>query len=189
MSLPHWVKGIAAALALTAMACASDSIAPGKDQPEASLQNYRLGPGDQLRIAVFGEERLTGQFQIGPDGSIAYPLVGEVAAQGKTLPEFIANLTTVLQSGYVRQPRVNAEVVTYRPFFILGEVGSPGTYAYSPGLTVPNAVATAGGFSDRANTRHVFIKHPEENAEHEYELTSTTAVLPGDTVRIPERRF
>jgi polysaccharide export outer membrane protein len=71
----------------------------------------------------------------------------------------------------------------------LGEVQDPGTYPYSAGLNVMNAVATAGGFSYRAETRRVFIKHADEIAEREYALTSTTPVLPGDTVRIAERRF
>jgi polysaccharide export outer membrane protein len=153
------------------------------------LQEYRLGPGDQLRISVFGEPNLSGEFLVSPSGSISYPLVGEVPAQGKTVNEFSAALADVLRNGYVRQPNISVEVASYRPFFILGEVGAPGTYPYAAGLTVMNAVATAGGFTYRADLRRVYIKHAEEAGERLYELTSTTPIMPGDTVRIPERRF
>lgn len=170
-------------------ACASGSIAPGSTGTEPVLQDYRLGPGDVVRIAVFGEERLSGQFQVGATGAIAYPLVGDVPAQGKTIPEFVSSLTQVLQEGYMREPRITVEVVTYRPFYLMGEIGSPGTYPYTPGMTVINAIAAAGGFTYRATTRRVFIKHSDEPSEREYRLTGTTLVRPGDTVRIPERRF
>jgi polysaccharide export outer membrane protein len=164
-------------------------MAAGDPQDEVQVQEYRLGPGDQLRIVVFGEESLSGQFLVGPTGSVSYPLVGEVSATGKTVNEFAVALADVLRGGYVRQPNVTVEVASYRPFFILGEVGAPGTYPYAAGLTVMNAVATAGGFTYRADTGRVYIKHPNEMAERLYRLTSTTPIQPGDTVRIPERRF
>lgn len=161
-----------------------------KEMPaEATNQEYRLGPGDQLRITVFGEADLTGHFVVGAHGTISYPLVGDLAVAGKTVPEFVEMLTSVLQHGYVRQPNVSAEVENYRPFYILGEVQHPGTYPFSANLTVMDAVATAQGFTYRADTHRVFIKHAEEDEEKIYQLTSRTRVQPGDTVRIPERRF
>jgi polysaccharide export outer membrane protein len=159
---------------------------------EAPLQQvgaeYRLGAGDQLRVIVFGETDLTGQFVVGSQGSISYPLVGEVRAAGLTLAEFSVQLQEEL-STYIRNPNVSVEVANYRPFFILGEVQRPGTYPYSANLTVHNAVATAGGFTYRANRRRVFIKHASDLEEQEYVLTSSTPVMPGDTVRVAERRF
>ncbi len=169
--------------------CASGAIEEGEAGPaNVSLTEYRLGPGDRLRINVFGEPNLTGEFVIAPNGEIAYPLVGQFAAQDKTLAEFTDGLRVALQR-YVLQPNISVEILNYRPFYILGEVGTPGTYPFTAGLTVMNAVATAGGFSYRADTRRVFIKHMNDLGEREYRLTSTTPVLPGDTVRIPERRF
>lgn len=182
-------RGVVALSVLLLGACTSSSIAPGNPNTESVLQDYRLGPGDVVRIAVFGEERLSGQFQVGATGAISYPLVGDVPAQGKTIPEFVSLLTQVLQEGYMREPRITVEVTTYRPFYLLGEIGSPGTYPYTPGMTVINAIAAAGGFTYRATTRRVFIKHADEPSEREYRLTGTTLVRPGDTVRIPERRF
>jgi protein involved in polysaccharide export with SLBB domain len=150
--------------------------------------DYRLGAGDQLRITVFNEPELTGQYVVGSSGTIAYPLVGSIEAAGTTVPEFTEALQTALQT-YVRSPSVSVEVTNYRPFFILGEVQRPGTYPYSANLTVLNAVATAGGFTYRANERRVFIRHANGTEEREYDLTVATPVLPGDTVRIGERLF
>lgn len=173
-------------LASAASACAS-TIPTGDSGVEVSA--YRLGPGDQLRISVFGEPDLTGQYLINPQGEIAFPLVGNVTAQGKTITELTAAIRSRLEEGFVRQANVNIEVLTYRPFFILGEVRTPGTYPYSANLTVLNAVATAQGFTYRADRRRVYIKHAWEDQERVYPLTTTTPVQPGDTVRIGERLF
>src|SRR5690606_1743842 len=116
------------------------------------------------------------------------PLVGTVQASGLTLSEFSLILQEAL-SEYIRQPNVSVEVANYRPFFILGEVQRPGTYPYSANLTVLNAVATAGGFTYRANQGRVYIRHANEPQERAYELTIATPVLPGDTIRIGERLF
>jgi polysaccharide export outer membrane protein len=156
---------------------------------KGALAEYKLGPGDKLKIAVFDEPDLTGEFVITSTGTIAYPLVGEIPAQDMTVQEFSAALQAILRKGYVKQPKVTTEVMNYRPFFILGEVNSPGTFPYSANLTVMNAVATAGGFTFRADTRRVYIKRVSEVSEQQYPLTSATVVEPGDTVRIPERRF
>ena len=154
----------------------------------AERAEYRLGAGDELRITVFGEAELTGQFRVGSQGTIAYPLVGDVAAAGLTVGEFTTSLQQALLT-YIRTPNVSVQVTNYRPFYILGEVQRPGTYEYSTDLTVLNAVATAGGFTYRANRRRVYIRRANETDERDYPLTIATPVLPGDTVRIGERLF
>lgn len=190
-SLAFGLAGLLGAGALGG--CASDA-PPAElevqesDAVELDAAEYQLGTGDQLRVIVFGEDDLSGAFVVGSQGIVAFPLVGEVQAAGLTVLEFTNTLQTRL-ARYIRQPIVSVEVTNYRPFFILGEVQRPGTYPYSARLTVQNAVATAGGFTYRANMRRVFIKHANELEETEYLLTSTTPVLPGDTVRIAERRF
>ncbi len=167
---------------------ASCGTIPSTPSNEAAPSEYQLGPGDQLRVTVFGEADLTGSYIVGSQGSISYPLVGEVHAAGLTIPQFTAALQHALEA-YVRQPNVSVEVANYRPFFILGEVQHPGTYPYSANLTVLNAVATAGGFTYRANEGRVFIRHANEQVEHSYPISIATPVLPGDTVRIGERFF
>jgi polysaccharide export outer membrane protein len=150
---------------------------------------YRLGPTDKVRVMVFGEEQLTGEFVVASNGTISYPLLGEVRAQGLTPRELQLALETRLAEGYLRTPRVAIEVLTYRPFYILGEVNKPGEYPYSAGLTVLKAVATAQGFTYRANKRKVFVRRAGETAEQKLGLTGSTTVQPGDTIRIAERYF
>jgi len=192
MSPPIWHtrRTLLHALAFGAGAglLAGCSTIPRTPDDVAQPTEYRLGPGDQLRITVFNEQDLTGQYVVGSQGGISYPLVGEVQAAGLTVAEFTDSLRTALQA-FLRQPNVSVEVANYRPFFILGEVQRPGTYPYSASLTVLNAVATAGGFTYRANRSRVFIRHANEPEEHAYPLTIATPVLPGDTVRIGERLF
>ncbi|MBL4596800.1 MAG: polysaccharide export protein [Robiginitomaculum sp.] len=151
--------------------------------------DYRLGSGDQLRIIVFGEEDLSGEFVVNGSGQVSLPLVGEVDAAGKTVRELQLGIATRLREGYLTDPRVSAEVLNFRPFYILGEVTAPGEYPYLSGLTVMNAVATAEGFTYRADTRKVFIKRAGAVGEQVYNLTTETPVQPGDTIRIAERFF
>jgi protein involved in polysaccharide export with SLBB domain len=153
-------------------------------------QGYRLGAGDKVRIIVFGEDSLTGEYLVpGGTGKIAFPLVGDVAAGGKTVSELQAELEDALRDGFLKQPRVSIEVLEYRPFFILGEVMKPGEYPYTNGLTVLNAVATANGFTYRADTRKVYIRRANSTQEQQFQLTTSTPVEPGDTIRIGERFF
>lgn len=184
----HTRRSLLNLLALGAAGGALGACATSSGVTLAQPAEYRLGSGDQLRITVFGEEELTGQFLVGSQGTIAYPLVGDVRAAGLTLLEFTEALQTSLQQ-YLRAPNVTVEVANYRPFFILGEVQRPGTYPYSANLTVFNAVATAGGFTPRANRSRIFIRHAGDAEEHAFPLDITTPVLPGDTVRVGERFF
>lgn len=161
----------------------------GGERAAFKAADYALGPGDELRVTVFGEEELSGELGVDSSGQISMPLVGEVPAEGLSVAALREAVTARLADGYLRDPRVSIEVVNYRPFYILGEVGSPGEYNYQSGLTVLNAVATAGGFTYRANKRHVFIQSEGEAQEIRYDLTSTTPVRPGDQIRIGERLF
>ncbi len=174
---------------VSACAAGAPAIAEGSVDPLPQTTEYRLGPGDKLRVSVFNREELTGEFTVGTQGRISYPLVGEVNAAGQTIPEFTTQLTERLRNGYVRDPIVSVEVAEYRPFYILGEVNNPGAYPYSPGMTVMGAVATAGGFTYRANSRRVYVQRPGETGEQSRPLTSSTMIQPGETVRIPERLF
>ncbi|MBV5262133.1 polysaccharide export protein [Synechococcus moorigangaii CMS01] len=160
---------------------------PSEEQREQS--EYRLGSGDRLRVIVFGEDTLSGEYTVDGSGAVSLPLIGEVTAGGLTLREFQRAVEASLSDGYLNDPRVSAEVMNFRPFYIMGEVREPGEYPFTSGLTVVNAVATAGGFTYRANTRRVFIKRAGSALEVEYPLTVNTPVQPGDTIRVAERFF
>ena len=150
---------------------------------------YHLGSGDKVRIITFGEGALTGEFVVSGAGTISLPLIGDIRALGLTTGELQINIQNALKNGFLTDPKVNVEVLNYRPFYILGEVTKPGEYPFTNGLTVLNAVATANGFTYRADTHHVFIKRANDTAERELDLTTTTPVEPGDTIRVKERFF
>nr|WP_321440771.1 polysaccharide biosynthesis/export family protein [uncultured Hyphomonas sp.] len=156
---------------------------------QQAVSAYTLGNGDQLRITIFGQPDLSGQFEVDGTGSISMPLIGQVEALGLTTPELESRIVEKLEGDYVLNPRVSAEVINYRPYYILGEVNRPGEYPYNSGLTVVNAVAAAGGWTYRARKNVVYIKSVNSNEEQAIELTTSTVVSPGDTIRIGERRF
>lgn len=152
---------------------------------------YLLGAGDKLRITVFGETGLTGEYAITGDGNVSFPLIGNVPAAGRKIEDVQSAIDTRLAAGFIKQPRVSVEVLNYRPFFILGEITKPGQYPFSIGLTLQQAIATAGGLTYRANTHRIYLKRAVETTESLVDLSKdgNVAVLPGDTIRIAERFF
>lgn len=171
--------------------CASASAPPiSAAEVARGLESYRLGAGDKLRITVYNEPALTGEYNVTPAGGIAFPLVGAVDAANRTIDDVTKDLTARLSAGYVNDPRVSVEVLNYRPFYILGEVNKPGEYPYVSGLTVEQAVALAGGFTYRANEKTATLRRQSANAPAAVSLRGAqVAVLPGDTIRIGERYF
>ena len=159
--------------------------------PVAADRPYELGAGDRLRITVYGEETLTGEYRVAGNGSLSFPLIGNVEAQGRTVEQLQSSLTEQLAAGYLADPRVSAEVLDYRPYYILGEVNRPGQYPFAYGLTIEQAVAAAGGFTYRANDDRIFLKRALDTQEKVVDLDKTPAfrVLPGDTIRVGERFF
>ena len=159
-----------------------------ENSAHAPAAEYRLGSGDKIKLTVYGEDDLSGDFQIGGNGGLSLPLVGQVQAGGRTIPEFEVLLTRQLQT-YFRHPRVNIQVLNYRPFYIQGEVKNAGEYTYSNGLLVRDAIAKAGGYTYRASTNYVYIRHAAEHEEKRYALDTPVYVIPGDNIRIDERFF
>lgn len=152
---------------------------------------YRLASSDQLRITVFGEDALSKNYVITSAGDIAFPLLGDIPAAGKSTGQLTQELTAQLGNGYVNDPRINIEVLNYRPFYVLGEVGKSGEFDYKPELTALQAIALAGGFTYRADKNRIFIRRAGSDKEFTYELDTGRAVFiqPGDTIRVGERFF
>jgi polysaccharide export outer membrane protein len=154
--------------------------------PEAALAGYRLGPGDVVRITVFRQPDLSGQFRLDGDGQLALPLAGEVRAGNLTTRELEQAIAAQLRDGnYLVNPQVSAQVLTYRPFYMLGEVSRAGQYEYRDGMTLINAVAMAGGYRHRAKPSAVTI----ERRACIMPAQPDTPVLPNDVIRVPERFF
>jgi len=151
--------------------------------------SYRLGAGDKMKITVYGEQDLSGEFLVSANGQVQFPLVGEVKAADLTAQEFAKALTAELGAKYLRDPKVSIEIQNYRPFYIIGEVNKPGEYPYESGLSLHGAVALAGGFTYRANDSNVYIRRVGSDAETSMRVTGQIKIYPGDVVRIPERFF
>lgn len=157
---------------------------------DLSADVYTLGNGDQLRVTVFGEPDLSGEYFVDGTGLVSLPLVGEIMATGTTVRAFQQELEEqLIAKELLLAPKVSAEVINFRPYYILGEVGRPGEYPYTDALTVMNAVATAEGFTYRANRRKIFIRAADQSDEQAVRLSPTLRVRPGDTIRIAERIF
>ncbi|QVM84569.1 MULTISPECIES: polysaccharide biosynthesis/export family protein [Novosphingobium] len=177
-----------AAPALQARDAASPAARPEPDAA-ANGEVYRLGPGDKLRITVFNVEAITGEYTISSGGQVAVPLLGAVRAEGATTQQLADAIRTGLDGTYVKDPRITVEVLSYRPFYILGEVNQPGEFAYKPNLTLEQAVATAGGYTYRAARKKAYLRRAGED-EQVVRFGRESRVIyvhPGDTIRIGER--
>ena len=151
--------------------------------------DYVLGQGDKLKLNVFGEPDLSGEFAIDGAGYVRLPLVGEVRAAGYTAPQLEGAIAAALSQGYLKSPRVAVEVAGYRPFYIIGAVNRPGQYPFVDHMNALNAVALAGGFLPSAVESVVFIRPEGSNKEEEVPADRTTPVHPGDVIKVHNTIF
>jgi polysaccharide export outer membrane protein len=163
---------------------------PGRDLPELATKPdvslYHLGAGDRLDIKVLGADELNGQYSIQDDGTIRMLMIGEVRAAGFTPEQVQTEIEDKLKAGrYIKQPHASVAVATYRPFYILGEVASPGGYPYVSGMKVLSAVAAAHGYTYRANQNYVIITRNGEDSRADV----MSSIQPDDIIRVPERYF
>jgi len=155
----------------------------------AKETTYHLGSGDKLRVIVYGEDDLGGEFEIDGTGLVRLPLIGQVQAGGLSVRQFEQEVKAKLDQGYLKDARVSVEVTNYRPFYIIGEVNKPGEYPYVNGMNVITAVALAGGYTYRANESGVYLRRDGTGDEESVPADPTTKINPGDIVRVPERFF
>lgn len=182
-------------------ACAQDApVLRGEEPAAASPEtvvvtapkddtDYRLGPGDKLRVTVFGEDDLSGEFQIDGTGFLRFPLVGQIKAAGLTAHELEGQIEAALDRGYLNEARVAVEVSSYRPFYIIGQVNKPGEYAYVSNITAVDAIALAGGYTEKAVESTLYIRHEGESDEEAIDSSDLVRIRPGDVVRVPETAF
>lgn len=185
------VQSISVLLCLVVWGCGAPRVTEQEQQAyvAAATAAPRLQAGEKIRVTVFGEDKLSGDYDIDPNGLVSLPLAGTVKAAGLTQAELEAQLATKFRSEYLKNPKVTVAIASYRPFYIMGEVERPGEYAYKSGLNVLSAAAMAGGTTYRASRTNVLIQRAGETAMREYPLTTNVPVLPGDLIRIPERYF
>ena len=153
---------------------------------EDAVPGYRLGAQDRIRMTVYRQPELSGEFFLDGEGFVALPLVGEIDAGGMTTRALEDEIERRLEAdGFLVTPQVGVQLLTYRPFYVLGEIARPGSYEYRDGMTVINAVALAGGYSYRADTDEVII----ERGPCQMPTMADTLVQPGDIIKVPERFF
>jgi polysaccharide biosynthesis/export protein len=177
---------------ILALGATLPNAAHAQARPTVSVERsgtYTLGPNDRIRLKVYGEADISGEYEIDSSGFASIPLAGRIKAAGLTTGQLERTITAALAKGIVRDPRVNIEMAQYRPYYILGEVKKSGEYPYRLGITILDAVASAGGFTYRANENKVFLRRSGGSVEEVYPLDAPIKVFPGDNIRIPERYF
>jgi protein involved in polysaccharide export with SLBB domain len=157
--------------------------------PAARERPYTLDTGDRLRVVVFGQDGITNSYAVDAGGKVNLPLIGAVTARGLTNQQLADAISARLKQGYVRDPHVSVEVETYRPFFILGEVTTPGQYPYVVNMTAETAIAIAGGFAPRAFKTTVELTRRVGGEQLRTQVPLDYPVRPGDTILVKERWF
>src|SRR6266852_2856185 len=171
------------------MAAAGGS-SPGAGGAVSGRDTNKLGPNDRLRITVFGQPTLTGEYTLDGNGVLAFPLIGNVPASGSTTSELQQKIAAKLNPEYLINPSVSAEIVTRRPFYVVGEVQKPGNYPYVSDMTAVNAIAMAGGFTYRAKKNDFYVKRLDQSGKMvRIEAKAGTVLRPGDTLEVRERMF
>jgi polysaccharide export outer membrane protein len=184
--------------ALLAGCAPKGSELPVLSQTPSINSSYVLGPGDRLQISLYGgpqsERQPTGADAMGPTdvseaGTVDAPMIGSVHAAGLTIDDLKREITTKLADGYVKDPKVAVNILSYRPFYIVGEVNHPGSYPCTAKSRVLSAVATAGGFTYRANEDFVVVERKEGEKIVTGRLDPDAAILPDDVIRVTQRYY
>ncbi|HAS6183314.1 TPA: polysaccharide export protein [Vibrio vulnificus] len=159
-----------------------------KESRDASLDDYHLGTGDKIEIIVYGEDDLSMKLKIGKAGLVNFPYIGEVKLTGRTPSEIETEIENRLRGDYLLNPMVTVNLESFRLFYISGEVEQPNGYEYQPRLTVEQAIAMAGGFTDRADKGDINIRSGS-TLELIEDVELTHPVNPGDTVIVEQSFF
>jgi protein involved in polysaccharide export with SLBB domain len=187
-------KTLVLAASLAFAACASTVGDFPSELAPATISNptegYRLEPGNRIRVIVFDEPNMSGDFTLDGVGNIALPLAGNIPMSGQTAKEAGKRIEDVLRrSALLLNPSASVEIQTFRPFYVLGEVRQPGEFPYTTGLTVLSAIARAGGYDYRARQGEVVLVRPQGSEQRLYRATEFTPIAPGDVIKVFERRF
>ncbi len=188
------ISGALLAAAVLLSACAGGSLSSSQQQAlavaeAAAAAPPKLQPGDKITITVYGEESLSGNYQLDQSGQISLPLAGTVEAKGLTQAQLEHLLAKKFRSEYLKHPRVTVTITTLQPYYIMGEVKNPGQFPYQSGLNVLTALAIAGGPTYRASRTNVEIQRRGDSRMHDYPISAKVPILPGDVIKVPQRYF
>jgi protein involved in polysaccharide export with SLBB domain len=154
-----------------------------------NLSKYRLDSGDRIKITVFDEADMSLEISLGDSGVINYPYLGEIRISGLTINELEIFLTTQLKPEVLINPSIQVSIIEYRPFFIDGEVNSPGGYPYQPGLNVSKAIALAGGKTERGSEDKVYVVRATDKNNKKIKISLNDSIYPGDIITIEQSFF
>ncbi|MDY6919788.1 MAG: polysaccharide biosynthesis/export family protein [Pseudomonadota bacterium] len=184
MYQPLWVRSLLA-MTLLALGLSTSAIgATGKD-----MSAYVLGPGDTIRVQVYGEPDLSIETQVSDTGLLSYPFLGEIRLRGMTVGQLERYITNGLSGDYLVDPKVTVSILSYRNFYVNGEVARPGGFPFQPGLTVRKAISLAGGFTERASRNEIYVV-PETDANARPRKVNLNALVkPGDIITIEQSFF
>ena len=183
---------IGLSLLVSLMTACTGSVSSLPTVSTANANQYRLAPGDELRIIIPGltEVENNTAFVVNDRGELTIPLLGGIPVTGSTIPQLEQRIATLLvERRLMVSPAVSVQPVKLRPIYILGEVRSPGEYPYRPGMTVVTAVSVAGGYTFRANRDAVAIIRQENGQATTSKAFENTPVQPGDTIKVVEKWF
>ena len=163
---------------------------------EGMPESYKIGAGDLLTITVWKETTLTGSYLVRPDGMISMPLLGDVQASVLTPLQLAGELETKLRT-YIQNPSVAVQIsqIHSKKIYILGEVTKKEPIDMTPGMTLLQAISSAGGLTDYANAKKIYIlrndsgKQVKIPAHYKDALKGDSslnlALQPGDTIVVP----
>jgi len=178
-------------LAILVSGCSAGTLSETETKSLAAVATgpAKLQPGDKITVYVYGEDKLSGEYQLNQSGQISLPLAGTIEAKGLTQSELEQALAKKFRSEYLKQPKVTVTIASLQPYYVMGEVEKPGEFAYKSGLNVLTALAIAGGPTYRASRSTVQIQRRGESSMREYPISASVPILPGDVVKVPERYF
>ena len=188
-TLRGWACGLLSLLLPFAAAQAQSAPIAAKTP---TLASYVLGTGDQVSIQVYGEPELSVQNKVAVNGHMTYPFLGEVLVAGLTANQLEQKIADGLKGDFLVDPKVSVTIVEYRPFFVNGQVKSPGSFPYQPGLTVRKAVSLAGGMSERGSEKRLSVISDSDKQKGNRKGRSVRmedALGPGDILTVDESFF
>jgi polysaccharide export outer membrane protein len=198
---------VAAAMPVHAQQAASDKPAAAQaaaadtntaaQKPATQDPNYIIGAQDVLDVSVWKEPEVSRLVPVRPDGKISLPLLNDVQAAGLTPAQLAAQLTVSLKK-YVTSPQVTVIVATINSqrIYIIGEVTRPGAFPMLPGMNVLQGLSSAGGFTQFAKTKSIYVLRMEDGKQQKYpvnykEIVSgkhpeqDISLKAGDTIVVP----
>jgi polysaccharide export outer membrane protein len=158
--------------------------------------SYVIGASDVLTITVWKEPTLSGSLLVRPDGMVSVPLLGDVQASGMTPLQLADQISTKLKK-YIQDPNVSVVLtqINSKKVYLLGEVAKKGPMEMTPGMTLLEAIASAGGLTDYANTKKMYIlrdgagKHEKIPVHYKEALKGNSELnlilKSGDTIVVP----